>query len=236
MRLALAALLLSLFPATRSQVLTSQNDNARTSANTRETTLTPANVNARKFGRIFSLRADGDIYAQPLYLPDVEIPAKGRHNVLFVATEHDSVYAFDAASGATRSGGLIFSTQNPALPRYPLGMCVVRSYSPKSALRPPPSSICPAAPSTCCPEPRNAAATCSSSTFDRGRLKEAAGVCGGALTSHPRREACCPDRLTLPTGRSSIPCECIETNRDTCVSSRFKAQAARVRFTSRESE
>ena len=99
MRLALAALLLSLFAVTRSQVLTSQNDNARTSANTRETTLTPANVNARKFGRIFSLRADGDIYAQPLYLPDVEIPGKGRHHVLFVATEHDSVYAFDAASG-----------------------------------------------------------------------------------------------------------------------------------------
>ncbi len=101
MRRILAALLPALcFPAL-AQVLTSQNDNARTSANLHETTLTPGNVNARQFGRIFTLRVDGDIYAQPLYLPGVDIPGKGRHNVLYVATEHDSVYAFDADGGSS---------------------------------------------------------------------------------------------------------------------------------------
>jgi hypothetical protein len=82
------------------QVVTSQFDNSRTSANLHETTLTPANVNAAHFGKLFKLKVDGDIYAQPLYVPHLMIPGKGVHNVLFVATEHDSVYAFDADSAA----------------------------------------------------------------------------------------------------------------------------------------
>jgi len=82
------------------QVLTSQFDNARSAANLHETTLTPANVNAKYFGKLFALSVDGDVYAQPLYVPHLTIPGKGPRNILFVATEHDSVYAFDADGAA----------------------------------------------------------------------------------------------------------------------------------------
>jgi hypothetical protein len=78
------------------QIATSQYDNLRTGANLNEQILTPKNVNARQFGKLGAWKVDGPVYAQPLYMPNVDIPGKGRHNVLYVATEHDSVYAFDA--------------------------------------------------------------------------------------------------------------------------------------------
>ena len=85
-----------LLPRSEAQILTAQYDNARTSATLHETVLTPANVNPAHFGKIFSFAVDGDVYAQPLYLQRVEVPGKGTHNVVFIATEHDSVYAFNA--------------------------------------------------------------------------------------------------------------------------------------------
>ncbi|MDE3136761.1 MAG: pyrrolo-quinoline quinone [Acidobacteriota bacterium] len=84
-------------PATADDdVLTYHNDLARTGLDPGETILTPANVNAASFGRLFSDPVDGFVYAQPLYMSGVSIPGKGTHNVVYVATENDTVYALDA--------------------------------------------------------------------------------------------------------------------------------------------
>src|SRR5580700_10796979 len=79
-------------------VTTYHNDLARTGQNTQETILTPANVNSTQFGKLYSVAVDGAVYAQPLYLWAVNI-AGGAHNVLYIVTEHDSVYAIDADRG-----------------------------------------------------------------------------------------------------------------------------------------
>ena len=76
-------------------VLTYHNDIARTGQNLAETILTPATVSASTFGKVGFFAVDGKVDAQPLMLSGVPIAGQGTHNVVYVATEHDSVYAFD---------------------------------------------------------------------------------------------------------------------------------------------
>ncbi len=76
-------------------VTTYHNDNLRTGGNTHETILTSGNVSSSQFGKRVTYPVDGQVYAQPLYLPNVSIRGTS-HNVVYVATENDSVYAFDA--------------------------------------------------------------------------------------------------------------------------------------------
>ena len=95
-------------------VLTYHNDLARTGQNLYETILTPSRVTSGQFGPLFSALVDGQVYAQPLYMQSLNIPGKGLHNVVFVATEHDGVYAFDADRKADAPLWYVNFT-NPAL-------------------------------------------------------------------------------------------------------------------------
>jgi hypothetical protein len=89
--------------STGTDVVTYHNDVARTGQNLNESILTPATVSVTTFGKIGVFSVDGKVDAQPLHLSSVTIPGNGTHDVLYVATSHDSVYAMDAATGA-RSG------------------------------------------------------------------------------------------------------------------------------------
>jgi hypothetical protein len=84
------------FPGT----LTWRNDNARSGVNRQELALAPRTVSSSTFGKLFSCPIDGYAYAQPLYVPNLAIPGNGIHDVIFVATEMDSVFAFDADANA----------------------------------------------------------------------------------------------------------------------------------------
>jgi hypothetical protein len=79
-------------------VLTNKMDNSRSGLNPSETFLTPSNVTSSQFGKLFAANVDGYVSAQPLYMSNVFING-GTHNVVFVATQHDSVYAIDADTG-----------------------------------------------------------------------------------------------------------------------------------------
>src|SRR5579862_2237458 len=98
-------------------VTTWHYDNQRTSQNITESLLTPQNVNSQTFGKLFTQPVDGYIVGHPLYLPGLSILGKGTYNVVFVATMHDSVYAFDADSPNSE----------------PLWMTSLLSYSPAGA-------------------------------------------------------------------------------------------------------
>lgn len=96
----LLAFALTLPISAQVNVLTYQYDNTRAGANSNETALTKSNVDSADFGKLFAHPVDGVLYGQPLYVANVTIPGKGMHNVVYVATEHDSVYAFDADSSS----------------------------------------------------------------------------------------------------------------------------------------
>jgi hypothetical protein len=81
-------------------VTTNRNDLARTGANLSEATLNTTNVNVTQFGKLFERAVDDEVYAQPLYVSDVNIPGVGVRNVIYVATTSNSVYAFDADNPA----------------------------------------------------------------------------------------------------------------------------------------
>lgn len=89
-------------------VLTYHYDNTRQGANLSENLLTPANVGGGTFGRLFTYPVDGHVYAQPLIMTNVVVPGKGARNVLLVASQHDSLYAFDADSNSGPDNGLLW--------------------------------------------------------------------------------------------------------------------------------
>ncbi len=145
------------FPGT----FTWRNDNARSGINNQELALSPSTVNSSTFGKLFSCPVDGYVYAQPLYLANLQIPGSGTHNVVFVATENDSVYAFDAdASSCTKlwaqparltAGGQPIAAANlqptlppmaPPLPLPPIGPFIGITSTPAiDAKSPSPSSL-----------------------------------------------------------------------------------------------
>lgn len=98
--LSTALLVSPLFAFAQNDVLTWHNDAARTGLNPNEAILSPNNVNATRFGLLANVVVDGKVDAQPLYVSWLNVQGKGTHNVLFIATEHDSVYAVNADSGA----------------------------------------------------------------------------------------------------------------------------------------
>ena len=112
---------LSPFGAIAANVLTQHNDNLRTGANLAEFVLTTSNVSPAQFGKVFSRSVDGQMYAQPLYVHAVTI-SNQFHNVVYVCTESNSVYAFDADNAAA-SNALWHVNLGPPVPISDLNNC-----------------------------------------------------------------------------------------------------------------
>jgi Bacterial Ig-like domain (group 3) len=115
----LLAMMLAISTAWAQSITTYHYDNYRTGWNQNETTLTPLNVNSSSFGVLYAVSLDDQVDAQPLYVPGVNVTAgqhTGTHNVIYVATEGDSVFAIDAQSGTV----LLKVSLGTPIP-YPLG-------------------------------------------------------------------------------------------------------------------
>jgi hypothetical protein len=104
-------------------VLTWHNDNSHTGQYLNEVILSPSNVNSTQFGKLGSYPVDGQIYAQPLYWKGLNISGQGSHDVVFVATENDSVYAFDADNPGANPNPLWHAsfTNPPGVTAIPCG-------------------------------------------------------------------------------------------------------------------
>src|ERR1035438_8852832 len=131
-----AALLLGIFSLNgQVNVLTYHNDLSRTGQNLNETILTPSSLRAGEFGPLFSNAVDGQVYGQPLYMWGLNIAGKGIHNVVFVATEHDSVYAFDADSNTGPNAAPLWQASfiNPAagITSVPSGILGCQAIAPE---------------------------------------------------------------------------------------------------------
>src|SRR5215472_17027888 len=115
---AVSTLVLLMATASKAQqaVTTYHQDSSRTGWNSNESVWTPANVNKNTFGLLHAITLDEQVDAQPLVVPGETITAgqhQGKHDVVYVATEHNTVYAIDASSG------LVLLTRNlgPAVPK-----------------------------------------------------------------------------------------------------------------------
>ena len=114
---------------------TSMYNNQRTSVNANESVLTPANVSPTTFGKVFSQAVDGQIYAQPLYLSNVAIGGAA-HNVVYVATQHDSVYAFDADSNTGANAQPLWHTSflSPGVTSVPSSATGCNDITPENGI------------------------------------------------------------------------------------------------------
>src|SRR4051812_10935346 len=112
-------------------VTTWHNDLTQQGLNNNETILTPANVNNNTFGKLFSYSVTGQIYAEPLYVSNLNMGALGTHNVVFVATENNDVYAFDAVNNGAGGGLLWHANLGPAVSNSLLGPANYNDITPQ---------------------------------------------------------------------------------------------------------